>query len=107
MLSPLIIILSPFAPHICEEIWKKLGNNSSISFAKFPNFNNSFLIEERFNYPITFNGKMKFKIALKLSLSTKEIEKKVLENEKTQHYLVGKKLKKVIVVHKRIVNIVI
>ena len=107
VLTPLIIVLAPFAPHLCEEIWEKLGNNSSISFANFPRFNSSYLIENTFDYPITFNGKMKFKITLSLSLSTTEIEQKVLENKQTQHYLIGKKMKKVIVVHKRIVNIVI
>lgn len=107
VLTPLIIVLAPFAPHLCEEIWEKLGNNSSISFANFPHFNSSYLIENTFDYPITFNGKMKFKITLSLSLSATEIEQKVLENKQTQHYLIGKKIKKVIVVHKRIVNIVI
>lgn len=107
ILSDLTILLSPYAPHLAEELWQKLGNNSSITDAPWPIWNEKYLIENEFEYPVSFNGKMRFKLSLPIDLDTSEIEKSVLEYEKTSHYLDGKPPKKIIVVPKRIINIVI
>ncbi|MFT6192544.1 MAG: leucyl-tRNA synthetase [Polaribacter sp.] len=106
ILEPLAILVSPYAPHIAEELWSLLGNKESISIADFPVFNAEHLIESSKNYPISFNGKMRFTLDLSLDLSTEEIEKSVLENEKTIAQLEGKAPKKVIIVPGKIVNIV-
>ncbi len=106
ILEPLAILVSPYAPHIAEELWSLLGNKESISIADFPIFNAEHLIESSKNYPISFNGKMRFTLDLSLDLSKEEIEKAVLENEKTIAQLEGKAPKKVIIVPGKIVNIV-
>ena len=106
ILSELIVIISPYAPHICEELWKQLGNQKSITKEVFPSFNQEFLIENNYKYPISFNGKMRFTIELPIALSKEEIEKEVLQNEKSQNYLKGAVPKRVIVVPKKIVNVV-
>jgi leucyl-tRNA synthetase len=106
ILEPLLIILSPYAPHITEELWNQLGHKESIALASFPLFNEAHLVEDNFSYPISFNGKMRFNIELPLTLSVSEIEKIVMEAEQTHKYLEGKTPKKVIVVPKKIVNIV-
>ncbi|SEP93578.1 leucyl-tRNA synthetase [Hyunsoonleella jejuensis] len=106
ILEPLLILISPYAPHIAEELWSQLGNSGSISTAPFPEFDESHLVESSKNYPISFNGKMRFTMELPLDLSKDEIEKAVLENEKTQDQLQGRTPKKVIVVPGKIVNIV-
>lgn len=105
-LEPLLILVSPYAPHIAEELWEKLGHSESIAFAEFPVCEESYLIEDSFNYPVSFNGKMRFNMELAANLSPQEIEKLVLEAEQTHKYLEGKQPKKVIVVPKKIVNIV-
>ena len=107
VLSDLLIILSPYAPHLAEELWQKLGNTESISKATWPVFNPSFLEEDAFEYPVSFNGKMRFKIELPTNLSKEDIEKEVLAAEQSAKYLEGKAPKKVIVVPKKIVNIVV
>ncbi len=107
ILSDLCIILSPYAPHIAEELWNKLGNNESISTAVFPQFNNEFLVESNHKYPVSFNGKMRFMLELPATMGKEDIEKTVMANEQTAKYLAGKTPKKVIVVPKKIVNIVI
>ena len=107
ILEPLVILLSPFAPHIAEELWQKLGHNGSISSASFPQYNKALTVDDSFAYPVSFNGKMRFNIELSLSLSPSEIEKEVLAFEQTKKYLEGKQPKKVIVVPKKIVNIVV
>jgi len=106
ILEPLLVLLSPYAPHITEELWSKLGNKESISTADFPVFEAKHLIESAKNYPISFNGKMRFTLELPLDLSKEEIEKAVLENEKTQEQLQGRIPKKIIIVPGKIVNIV-
>jgi leucyl-tRNA synthetase len=106
ILEPLAILISPYAPHIAEEIWYALGNKTSISTAPFPEFDNQYLVESSKNYPISFNGKMRFTIELSLNLSKEEIEEAVLAHEKTQDQLQGRIPKKVIVVPGKIVNIV-
>ena len=106
ILEPLLIILSPYAPHITEELWNQLGHKESITNATFPMVNEAHLVEDNFAYPISFNGKTRFNIELPLTLSQQEIEKIVMEAEQTHKYLEGKTPKKVIVVPKKIVNIV-
>ncbi len=106
ILEPLLVLLSPYAPHISEELWSKLGNKESISTADFPVFDAKNLVESAKNYPISFNGKMRFTLELSLDLSKEEIEKTVLEHEKTIAQLEGRTPKKVIIVPGKIVNIV-
>ena len=106
VLAPLLVLLSPYAPHISEELWSKLGNKESISKASFPKFEEIFLIEDVKKYPISFNGKMRFTLELPLALSKDEIESVIMSHEKTIHYLEGKTPKKVIIVPGKIVNIV-
>ncbi len=106
ILEPLLIILSPYAPHITEELWNQLGHKESITNAPFPMVNEAHLVEDNFAYPISFNGKMRFNIELPLTLSVAEIEKIVMQEEQTHKYLEGKTPKKIIIVPKKIVNIV-
>ena len=106
ILQPLLVLISPYAPHISEELWNALGNEDSISTAEFPVFEASHLVESSKEYPISFNGKMRFKLELPLDMSKDEIEKAVLEHERTQAQLQGREPKKVIVVPGKIVNIV-
>lgn len=107
ILEPLAIIIAPYAPHIAEELWSRLGHTETITYAKFPIVNESYLVESTFNYPVSFNGKTRFFQEYDLSLTKEELEKVVLTLEQTQKYLEGKTPKKVIVVHNKIVNIVV
>jgi len=108
ILQDMVIILSPYAPHICEELWTLLGNPAgTLSYAPFPKFISAYLIEDEFAYPISINGKMKMNLSISLSLDVKEIEATVLANADVQKYLDGKAPKKVIVVKGRIVNMVV
>ncbi|MEC8829868.1 MAG: class I tRNA ligase family protein, partial [Bacteroidota bacterium] len=106
VLEPFLVLISPYAPHITEELWSQLGHKSSISSAEFPIFDPQHLVENFKNYPISFNGKMRFTLELSLDLTIEEIEKGVIENEKTIAQLKGRTPKKVIVVPGKIVNIV-
>jgi len=107
ILSDLVVLVSPFAPHIAEELWYLLGNTSSVTVASWPKLEASHLVESDFEYPVSFNGKMRFKISLPATMGKVEIEKELFEHEKTAHYLNGKTPKKVIVVPKRIINVVV
>lgn len=106
ILEPLLVLLSPYAPHVAEELWEKLGHQQSISFAPFPEFRPEYLVEDSFTYPVSFNGKMRLNIELPAGMSAAEIEKEVLGREEVQKFLNGGSPKKVIVVPKKIVNIV-
>ena len=106
ILEPLAILVSPYAPHIAEELWQQLGYKESIATASFPIFNESHLVESSKQYPISFNGKMRFTLELPLDYSKDEIEAAVMAHEKTQQQLQGRSPKKVIVVPGKIVNIV-
>jgi leucyl-tRNA synthetase len=106
ILEPLTILVSPYAPHIAEELWERLGNKGSISTAAFPTFEPKHLVESSKEYPVSFNGKMRFKKELSLELSKEEIEKIILEDERTQAQLNGRTPKRVIVVPGKIINIV-
>ncbi|TMM59373.1 leucine--tRNA ligase [Maribacter algarum] len=106
ILEPLAILVSPYAPHIAEELWEKLGHSESISTAPFPTFEPKYLVESSKEYPISFNGKMRFKMELPADMSKEDIEAAVMAHEKTQQQLAGRTPKKVIVVPGKIVNIV-
>ncbi|WP_074407016.1 MULTISPECIES: leucine--tRNA ligase [Aquimarina] len=106
VLEPLIVLISPYAPHIAEELWQKLGHNESVSITAFPVFEEKHLVESTKQYPISFNGKMRFTMELSLDLSKDEIEAAVMAHEKTQEQLAGREPKKVIVVPGKIVNVV-
>ncbi|WP_430411520.1 leucine--tRNA ligase [Kordia sp.] len=106
ILEPLTILISPYAPHIAEELWFRLGNEGSISQVPFPVFEERHLVESSKEYPVSFNGKMRFKKELSLDLSKEEIEKIILEDERTKAQLDGRTPKKVIVVPGKIINIV-
>lgn len=106
ILEPLTVLISPYAPHIAEELWQRLGHSESISTAPFPVFEEKYLVESDKEYPVSFNGKMRFKINLSLALKPAEIEKIILEDPRTQEQLQGREPKKVIVVPGKIINIV-
>ncbi|NIK91644.1 leucine--tRNA ligase [Mangrovimonas sp. CR14] len=106
ILESLLVLISPYAPHITEELWSQLGHEGSISTIAFPQFDESHLVESSKNYPISFNGKMRFTMELPMDMSKEDIEKAVLEYDKTQEQLQGRTPKKVIVVPGKIVNIV-
>jgi leucyl-tRNA synthetase len=107
VLESLVILIEPFAPHIAEELWSKLGYDSSVSTVDFPTYDEKYLIDDTKIYPVSFNGKMKFKLEFPLEMSKEAIEKAVLNHEKTQKILDGNSPKKVIVVPGKIVNVVV
>lgn len=107
ILEPLAIIISPYAPHICEELWSVLGHSESIEFAPFPKLDEKYLAEDEIDYPVSFNGKMRFKLSLPADLEVKQIEEAILKDERTVKQLEGNSPKKVIIVPKKIINIVI
>ncbi|EAS20505.1 leucyl-tRNA synthetase [Flavobacteria bacterium BBFL7] len=107
VLEPLAVLVSPYAPHIAEELWSLLGHKESISEAPFPVFDEKHLVESSKTYPISFNGKMKFTLDLPVDVSKDELEKMVLENEKVQQQLEGKQIRKTIIVPGKIVNFVV
>ncbi|WP_028283219.1 leucine--tRNA ligase [Olleya marilimosa] len=106
VLQPLLVLLSPYAPHITEELYSQLGNEGSIATVAFPKFDASHLVESSKNYPISFNGKMRFTLELPMDMSKDDIEKTVMAHEKTIAQLDGRTPKKVIIVPGKIVNIV-
>ena len=106
ILEPLVILLAPFAPHIAEELYHALGNSDTVCDAIFPICNEEYLVESAFNYPISFNGKVRFTIELPADMSKEEVEKIAMGNEQTLKQLEGKTPKKIIVVPGKIVNIV-
>lgn len=108
VLTQLSILMAPYAPHITEEIWSKLhGDNSSIFDQSYPVFDEQYLKESDFEYPVSFNGKLRFKVSLSVELTPKEIEAQVLGMPETQKYLEGNTPKKTIIVPGRIINFVI
>jgi leucyl-tRNA synthetase len=107
ILEPLSILLAPFAPHIAEELYHLLGNSETVCDAIFPICNEDYLVESAFNYPISFNGKVRFTLELPADMTKEDVEKTVMANEQTLKYLEEKAPKKIIVVSGKIVNIVI
>ncbi len=103
----LVILISPYAPHVAEELWQKFGYKESVTFATFPKYDEQYLIESTFNYPVSFNGKMRFVMPLPVDLPISEIEKTALSAPESAKWLEGKTPKKVIIVPKKIINIVI
>ena len=107
VLEPFAVLLSPFTPHISEELWHLLGNEGSVCDAKYPEHNPDLLVENSFEYPVSFNGKMRFKKSLPLGISNEEIQALVMADEQTLKYTEGKTPKKVIIVPGKIINIVL
>ncbi len=107
VLSKLLVLISPYAPHFAEELWEKLGNTGTITAEPWPAFDEKHMVDDSVSYPVSFNGKMRFKIDLPTGMSKEDIEAAVLAAEEAQKYLDGGAPKKVIVVPGRIVNIVI
>ncbi|MFJ1321895.1 leucine--tRNA ligase [Capnocytophaga canis] len=106
ILEPMAVLISPYAPHIAEELWEVLGHNESISRVSFPTFEEKYLVESTKEYPVSFNGKVRFKIELPLDMPNEEVEKIILADERTQAQLGGNPPKKIIVVKGKIINIV-
>ena len=106
ILEPLLVVLSPFAPHICEELWQMLGHGESISFATFPVYNPAYTVEDTVKYPVQFNGKMRFLLEFPKSMDREAVEAAVRADASTAKYLQGATIRKVIVVPGKIINIV-
>ncbi|HAC23004.1 MAG TPA: leucine--tRNA ligase, partial [Porphyromonadaceae bacterium] len=107
ILEQFVVLMAPFAPHISEELWHDLGNEGSVVNAQWPVCNESYLVEDSVNYPISFNGKVRFNIELPAETPKDEVERIALAHEQTQKWMEGKTPKKIIVVPKKIVNIVL
>jgi leucyl-tRNA synthetase len=106
ILEKVVVVLSPFAPHICEELWEIMGNTTTICDAEWPEYNEEYLKEDTVKYTISFNGKARFTLDFAADANNAEIEATVLANENSLKYIDGKPIKKVIIVPKKIVNIV-
>ena len=107
VIENLAILISPYAPHFAEELWEKLGHKDSVTTQAWPKFEAAYLEDDSFEYPVSFNGKMRFKLSLSVDLDAAGVEKAVMSTPDAEKYLEGKHPKKVIVVHKRIVNVVV
>ena len=107
ILEPLVIVLAPFAPHIAEELWHELGHDTTVCDAQWPAYDEQYLVENTANYAISFNGKVRFNLALPADMPKEEVEKTALAHEYSAKWLEGKQIRKVIVVPKKIVNIVL
>ncbi len=107
ILEKLLLILAPFAPHIAEELWHRAGNNTSVVDIDFPEYQEKYLKESTLTYPVSFNGKMRFKLDLPADISKEEVEKIVMNHEKSQKWLGDKPPKKIIFVPKKIINVVV
>ncbi len=102
-----ILVLSPFAPHLAEELWNVLGNKNGISGENFPEPDESFLKEETYDYPVSFNGKLRFKLLLPLDMKSGDVEKTVLNDPQSKKWIEGKEIKKIIFVPGKIINVVV
>jgi leucyl-tRNA synthetase len=107
VLQNLALLLAPFAPHLAEELWQLLGHHQSVALTPFPPYEAQYLKEESYEYPIAVNGKIRAKITFPLDVATKEIEQQVLAHESIQKWLQGQQPKKVLIIPKKMVNIVI
>lgn len=107
ILNEFIVVLAPFAPHVCEELWETLGNTGSVCDAHWPAYNEEYLVENTVNYTISFNGKARFTMEFPAEASSESIQNTVLNDERSSKWTEGKSVVKVIVVPKKIVNIVI
>ena len=107
LLSKLVVVIAPFAPHIAEELWERLGMKGSVCDAQWPEWNEAYLVENEVNMTVSFNGKARFQKTFAADASRDDIEKATLADDRSKHYMDGKSVVKVIVVPKRIVNIVL
>ena len=107
VLEPLIILLSPFAPHITEELWEALGHKESITFASFPEYVEAYTVENNCTYAVSFNGKTRFTVELPVDMAREDVDAHVRSLELTAKYVAGGNIVKVIVVPGKIVNIVV
>lgn len=107
ILEPLAVVVSPYAPHISEELWQLLGHHTSVEFETFPVFDEKYLVEDEIDYPVSFNGKMRFKLSLPAEMPVSEVEKAVINDDRTAQQLGENTPKKIIIVPKKIINIVI
>ena len=106
ILEPLVITIAPFAPHMAEELWSLLGHTQSITKETFPQWEEKFLTEDTFEYPVSFNGKVRFKLSMPLTATNADIEAAVKAAPESTKWLEGKEIKKMIIVPKKIVNVV-
>ena len=106
VLEKLVVLIAPFAPHLAEELWAVLGNTTTVCNATWPVYEERYLVEDTINYTISFNGKARFQMAFEADADAKTIEAAVLSEENTQKWIDGKPIRKIIVVPKKIVNIV-
>ena len=107
VLEPLVVLVAPFAPHIAEELWEQLDHTTSVCDAEWPEFNEKFVQESSVTMSVSFNGKTRFTMQFPVDAPKEEIEKEVLASEHAKKYTDGKQIVKVIVVPRRIVNIVV
>ena len=107
VLEPLVVLLSPFAPHIAEELWEKLGHDTSVTMAAFPEYKPELTVEDSVTYPVSFNGKTRFMVDMPKAASPAEVEAQVRGMEQTSKWVGEQNIVKVIVVPGRIVNIVV
>ena len=107
LLQDVVVLLAPFAPHVAEELWHQLGNETTVCDARWPEFNEKYLVESEIQLTVSFNGKARYQKKFPADAQSNTIQKEVLEDERSQKYLEGKQVIKVIVVPKKIVNIVI
>lgn len=107
ILNPLVVVLAPFAPHVCEELWETLGNAGSVCDAHWPAYNEEYLVENTVNYTISFNGKARFNKEFPVDATSETIQAEVLADERSSKWMEGKSVVKVIVVPKKIVNVVV
>ncbi len=107
ILKPLMTLLAPFAPHLSEELWHALGNTTTVCDAQWPKLNEAYLVESTVTYPVSFNGKMRFKIELPTDMDNKAIEAAIMAHNSSAKWLDGKTVRKIIIVPKKIINIVV
>ena len=107
ILEPLLVLLSPFAPHIAEELWHQLGHEDSVTFAAFPEYHEEYAVENTVKYPVSFNGKTRFLIDVPANTAPADVEAAVRAHENTPKYVGDMTIAKVIVVPGRIVNVVL
>ena len=105
ILKPMIIVCSPFAPHICEELWEKIGNKKSVTKEIYPEYNSNYLVESEYEYPIMINGKLRSKQKFALDLKKQEIEELVMKNQTVIKWVKDNRVKKIITVPNKIINI--
>ena len=106
ILEPLTVLIAPFAPHIAEQLWSMMGHETSVCDAAYPEFDEQYLVENSFEYPVMINGRLRFKQEYPLSMSAAELQADILTKEEAQKWLEGVQPKKIIVVPGKIINIV-